>query len=40
MRKLIVSELVTLDCMLPAPGRKDEERDDGFEHGAANARRA
>ena len=33
MRKLIVSEFVTLDGVMQAPGGKDEDRDDGFEHG-------
>ena len=33
MRKLIVSEFVTLDGVMQAPGCKDEDRDGGFEHG-------
>ena len=33
MRKLIVSEFVTLDGVVQAPGGKDEDRDGGFEHG-------
>jgi dihydrofolate reductase len=33
MRKLIVSEMVTLDGVMQAPGGKDEDRDGGFEHG-------
>lgn len=33
MRKLIVSEFVTLDGVMQAPGSKDEDRDGGFEHG-------
>ncbi len=33
MRKLIVSEFVSLDGVMQAPGGKDEDRDDGFEHG-------
>src|SRR6202030_1505779 len=33
MRKLIVSEFVTLDGVIQAPGAKDEDRDGGFEHG-------
>lgn len=33
MRKLIVSEFVTLDGIMQAPGGKDEDRDGGFEHG-------
>lgn len=33
MRKLIVSEFVTLDGVMQAPGAKDEDRDGGFEHG-------
>lgn len=33
MRKLIVSEFITLDGVIQAPGGKDEDRDGGFEHG-------
>lgn len=33
MRKLIVSELVTLDGVMQAPGGKDEDPDGGFEYG-------
>jgi dihydrofolate reductase len=33
MRKLIVSEFVTLDGVMQAPGGKDEDRDGGFKHG-------
>jgi dihydrofolate reductase len=33
MRKLIVSEFVTLDGVMQAPGGKDEDRDGEFEHG-------
>jgi len=33
MRKLVVSEFVTLDRVIQAPGGKDEDRDGGFEHG-------
>jgi dihydrofolate reductase len=33
MRKLMVSEFVTLDGVMQAPGGKDEDRDGGFEHG-------
>ena len=33
MRKLIVSEFVSLDGVMQAPGGKDEDRDGGFEHG-------
>ena len=30
MRKLIVSEFITLDGVIQAPGGKDEDRDGGF----------
>jgi hypothetical protein len=33
MRKLTVSEFVTLDGVMQAPGAPDEDRDGGFEHG-------
>src|SRR5688572_10710661 len=33
MRKLIVSEFVSLDGVMQAPGGKDEDRDGGFEYG-------
>ena len=33
LRKLIVSEFMTLDGVMQAPGGKDEDRDGGFEHG-------
>ena len=33
MRKLIVSEFVTLDGVMQAPGGKDEDRDGAFEYG-------
>jgi dihydrofolate reductase len=33
MRKLMVSEFVTLDGVMQAPGGKDEDRDGGFEYG-------
>ena len=34
MRKLIVSEFITLDGVIQAPGGADEDRDGGFAHGA------
>ena len=33
MRKLIVSEFITLDGVIQAPGGKDEDLDGGFEYG-------
>lgn len=33
MRKLIVSEFITLDGVIQAPGGPDEDRDGGFSHG-------
>ena len=33
MRKLIVSEFMSLDGVMQAPGGKDEDTDGGFEHG-------
>jgi dihydrofolate reductase len=33
MRKLIVSEFITLDGVIQAPGGKDEDTDGGFTHG-------
>ena len=33
MRNLIVSEFVSLDGVIQAPGGKDEDRDGGFAHG-------
>lgn len=33
MRTLMVSEFITLDGVIQAPGGKDEDRDGGFEHG-------
>jgi dihydrofolate reductase len=32
MRKLIVSEFITLDGVIQAPGGEDEDRDGGFAH--------
>src|SRR3954453_17866980 len=34
MRKLIVSEFITLDGVIQGPGGADEDRDNGFAHGA------
>ena len=33
MRKLIVSEFMSMDGVIQAPGGKDEDRDGGFDHG-------
>jgi dihydrofolate reductase len=33
MRKLIVSEFISLDGVIQAPGGQDEDRDRGFAHG-------
>src|SRR4051794_39088597 len=33
MRKLIISEFITLDGVIQAPGGEDEDRDGGFTHG-------
>ena len=33
MRKLVVSEFITLDGVIQAPGGPDEDRDGGFAHG-------
>jgi dihydrofolate reductase len=33
MRKLVVSEFITLDGVIQAPGGEDEDRDGGFAHG-------
>ncbi len=33
MRRVIVNNSVTLDGVMQAPGRPDEDRRDGFEHG-------
>ncbi len=34
MRKLVVSEFMSLDGVMQAPGGKDEDRDGGFENGS------
>ena len=33
MRKLVVSEFISMDGVIQAPGGPDEDRDGGFEHG-------
>jgi hypothetical protein len=33
MSKLVVSEFLTLDGVMQAPGYPDEDRNGGFEHG-------
>jgi dihydrofolate reductase len=33
MRKLVVSQFITLDGVIQAPGGADEDRDNGFAHG-------
>lgn len=33
MRKVIVSEFLTLDGVMQGPGGSDEDREEGFEHG-------
>jgi dihydrofolate reductase len=33
MRKLVVSQFITLDGVIQAPGGTDEDRDNGFAHG-------
>jgi dihydrofolate reductase len=33
MRKLVVSEFISLDGVIQAPGGADEDRDNGFAHG-------
>jgi hypothetical protein len=33
MRKLVVSEFITLDGVIQAPGGVDEDREGGFAHG-------
>ncbi len=33
MRKIIVSEFLTLDGVMQAPGSPDEDRSGGFKHG-------
>jgi dihydrofolate reductase len=34
MRKIVVSEFMSLDGVIQAPGGKDEDTEGGFEHGA------
>ena len=38
MRKLIISEFITLDGVIQAPGGVDEDTDGGFAHGGWVAR--
>ena len=33
MRKIVVWEFITIDGVIQAPGRKDEDTEGGFEHG-------
>jgi hypothetical protein len=37
MRKLIVSEFITLDGVIQSPGYPDEDPSGGFEDGAGSA---
>ena len=37
MRKLVVSEFITLDGVIQAPGGPDEDRDGGFEQAAGRS---
>jgi dihydrofolate reductase len=37
MRKLFLSEFITLDGVIQAPGGSDEDMEDGFQHGGWQA---